>query len=278
MQGKIYSLTGGRYHIKDTQGQMHFLPAAGVFRHKNIDPIVGDIVEFEPEGYITAVHERKNSFIRPKVANIDAIIVVMSVVEPTFQPYLVDKYLAFIEANDIEPIIFVTKIDLALSEWKTTYKSMGYTIYEIDYRSPSWLDDVKTIFKDRVISLMGQSGVGKTTFINAIAGTNFETQEISKFANRGKHTTRVVQIIDTLGGQLIDTPGFSSFDTNLTKLQLAQSFKQFKNLGKMCKFKSCLHLNEPDNYCNIKINVKQGVIPEFRYNNYLKMLKEAKDE
>ncbi|MBU4689684.1 ribosome small subunit-dependent GTPase A [Mycoplasma zalophidermidis] len=278
MLGKIYSLTGGKYHIKDEKGNMHFLPAAGVFRYKNIEPIVGDIVEFEHNGYINSVRKRKNSFIRPKVANIDAIIVVMSVVEPTFQSYLVDKYLAFIESNDIEPIIFVTKVDLSISDWKQEYQTMGYRIFEIDYNNSETLKNVELIFKGRVISLMGQSGVGKTTFINWIAGTNFETQEISKFANRGKHTTRIVQIIDILGGQLIDTPGFSSFDINLTKIQLAQSFKQFREFGQMCKFKSCLHINEPEEYCNIKIQVKNGIIPQFRYKNYIKMAKEAKND
>ncbi|AIA29347.1 GTPase EngC [Mycoplasmopsis californica HAZ160_1] len=278
MRGKIYSLTGGLYHIKDTDGSMHQLKAAGVFRHKNIEPIVGDIVDFEPNGFITKVCERKNSFIRPKVANIDAIIVVMSVVEPDFQPFLVDKYLAFIEANNIEPVLFITKVDLALSEWKQRYISMGYKVFNIDYTDPELAQKLKPIFAQKVISLMGQSGVGKTTFINAVAGTNFETQEISKFANRGKHTTRVVQIIETLEGELIDTPGFSSFDTNLTKIQLAQSFSQFKELAKMCKFKSCLHFNEPQEFCNVKLNVASGIIPEFRYNNYIKMIQGAKDE
>ncbi|WP_029608693.1 ribosome small subunit-dependent GTPase A [Mycoplasma simbae] len=278
MQGKIYSLTGGRYHIKDKEGKMHFVPAAGVFRHKNIEPVVGDNVEIENDQYISAVLPRKNVFVRPKVANIDAIIVVMSVIEPSFQPYLVDKYLAFIEANNIEPILFITKVDLALSEWRQKYLAMGYNVFNIDYKDPDLKQKLEPFFKGKVVSLMGQSGVGKTTFINTIAGTNFETQAISKFANRGKHTTRVVQIIETLGGELIDTPGFSSFDINLTPSQLARSFKQFQELAQMCKFKSCLHLNEPEGYCNVKLNVQQGIIPEFRYLNYLKMMKEAKNE
>ncbi|WP_096386851.1 ribosome small subunit-dependent GTPase A [Mycoplasmopsis bovigenitalium] len=278
MRGKIYSLTGGKYHIKDLQGNMHFLPAAGIFRHKNITPIVGDIVEFEPQKFISEIYERKNSFIRPKVANIDTIIVVMSVVEPDFQSYLVDKYLAFVESHDIEPLLFITKIDLALSNWKDVYKSMGYPVYEIDYKNGNLKQDLRCIFEGKVISLMGQSGVGKTTFINAVAGTNFETQEISKFANRGKHTTRVVQIIETLGGELIDTPGFSSLDINLEPIKLANSFKQFKELSKMCKFKSCLHVDEPESWCNVKLHLKDGTIPEFRYKNYLKMMKEAKNE
>lgn len=278
MRGKIYSLTGGKYHIKDLQGNMHFLPAAGIFRHKNITPIVGDIVEFEPQKFISKIYDRKNYFIRPKVANIDTIIVVMSVVEPNFQPYLVDKYLAFVESHDIEPLLFITKIDLALSNWKDIYKSMGYPVYEIDYKNGNLKQDLRCIFEGKVISLMGQSGVGKTTFINAVAGTNFETQEISKFANRGKHTTRIVQIIETLGGELIDTPGFSSLDINLEPIKLANSFKQFKELSKMCKFKSCLHVDEPESWCNVKLRLKEGAIPEFRYKNYLKMMKEAKNE
>ncbi|WP_027120841.1 ribosome small subunit-dependent GTPase A [Mycoplasmopsis lipofaciens] len=277
MTGKIYSINSGKYYIKENNN-MHILPAAGIFRHKKITPLVGDNVEFENEQYITKILPRKNEFIRPKVANIDHIIVVMSIKEPEFSSYLVDKYLSFIENSNVEPIIFFTKNDLAKSEWPEIYQKLGYKIAKINYKSNEWINIVKKYFKNKTCTLMGQSGVGKTTIINKITSQNFETQEISKNANRGKHTTRIVQIVDVLDGWLIDTPGFSSFEHKMSKIEIAHSFKQFRELSKLCKFKSCLHLNEPENLCNIKINVKNKNIPEFRYQNYLKILKEVKDE
>ncbi|WP_029512918.1 ribosome small subunit-dependent GTPase A [Mycoplasmopsis iners] len=275
MRGRIYSVTGGKYSIKDENNQMHFLPAAGSFRHAGVVPLVGDYVEFEPDQYINYIYERTNSFVRPRVANIDHIIVVMSVLQPSFQTYLVDKYLALIESKNIEPIIFISKNDLGKCAEYEQYVNLGYKIYEINYKKDEWVKIVQHIFNENTCSLMGQSGVGKTTIINKMLNLNLETQEISKHADRGKHTTRTVQIYDVFGGHLIDTPGFSSLDIKMTKLELARSFKQFRELGQKCKFKSCLHENEPENYCNIKLNVGK-LIPEFRYQNYLKLLKEVK--
>lgn len=278
MKGKIYSINSGKYYINDLQNKMHILPAAGVFRHKEITPLVGDIVEFEEGQYIKEIYPRKNSFVRPKVANIDNIVVVMSIKEPEFQSYLVDKYLAFIESKNIKPIIVLTKDDLGSAPYFEQYKNMGYEIYKINYKTDDWVKIFTKIFDHKTCSLMGQSGVGKTTIINKLTNNNYETQNISKSANRGKHTTRIVQIIPILNGELIDTPGFSSFDLNISNLELASSYSQFKELGKLCKFKSCLHENEPEEYCNIKLNVKNKTIPEFRYQNYLKLLKEIKHE
>lgn len=277
MEGKIYSINSGKYYINDKSNNIHVLPAAGVFRHKNITPLVGDVVLFDKEKHITEILPRKNEFERPKVANIDHMIIVMSTVEPTFQTYLVDKYMAVIESKNIEPILFITKCDLAKPEYTNDYRKLGYKIYEIDYKTDKFIKNIEPIFKNKTNVLMGQSGVGKTTILNKITNSNFETQEISKAANRGKHTTRIVQIVKALGGELVDTPGFSNLDVNLNKWELASSYKQFRELGKLCKFKSCLHVNEPENYCNIKLQVKNNVIPKFRYENYLKILKEAKD-
>lgn len=279
MKGKIYSINSGIYSIKDENNNFHNLPALGIFRHKNIAPLVGDNVEFEIDRYITKIYERKNEFIRPKVANIDHIIIVMSLHEPEFQSFLVDKYMALIESANIEPILFITKTDLGANKYKNEYENLGYKVYELSYKTDEWVNNIKELFTNKTNVLMGQSGVGKTTLVNKITGSNFAVQSISKFANRGKHTTRIVQIVNVFdNGELIDTPGFSSLDINLSKQQLAYSYKQFKELGKFCKFKTCFHYNEPESFCNIKQAVWSNIIPQFRYNNYLKLLQEVENE
>lgn len=281
MKGKIYSINAGMYYINDELGKIHILPAAGLLRYKNITPLVGDYVNFEENKHLMDICDRKNSLIRPKVANVDYVLTVMSAKEPDFSTYLIDKYMAYIELNSIEPILLITKCDLTEESYKEVYEKMGYKVYEINYKIDEWDKNIKELFNNKTIVLMGQSGVGKTTFLNHITNNNFATQDISRSLNRGKHTTRVIQIVKAFNGELIDTPGFSSLDINFTrftKIDFAKSYKQFKELSKTCKFKSCLHQNEPLEFCNIKQAVKKDIIPQFRYDNYLKLLKEFKND
>ncbi|WP_029906312.1 ribosome small subunit-dependent GTPase A [Mycoplasmopsis opalescens] len=278
MQGKIYSVNSGKYCIRLKSGEKITIPAAGVFRHKGIVPVVGDYVQINEQGFVASIEERKNEFIRPKVANIDNLIVVMSLKEPNFQPLLVDKYLAIIENKNIHPYLFITKSDLGEDNWFNYYTKLGYECFKLTNQNTDWIELIKPIFKNKTVALMGQSGVGKTTLTNSITGLNLETQEISKFANRGKHTTRIVQILEAFDGELIDTPGFSNIELNMDKYALANAYYSFRELAKMCKFKSCLHINEPKNYCNIILNVERGQIPKLRYENYLKLQKELENE
>nr|WP_318027655.1 ribosome small subunit-dependent GTPase A [Mycoplasmopsis bovis] len=139
-------------------------------------------------------------------------------IEPEFQSFLVDKYMALIESANIEPILFITKTDLGTNKYKNEYENLGYKVYELSYKTDEWVNKIKELFTNKTNVLMGQSGVGKTTLVNKITGSNFAVQSISKFANRGKHTTRIVQIVNVFdNGELIDTPGFSSLDINLSK-------------------------------------------------------------
>ncbi|MEA4115237.1 ribosome small subunit-dependent GTPase A [Mycoplasma sp. 744] len=273
MRGQIYSINAGKYTIKDENNNFHLLPAAGTFRYLGVIPLVGDYVDFVENKHIWNIYERKNSFIRPKVANIDHIIVVMSIKNPDFNSFLVDKYLALIENKNIEPILFFTKKDLGWTDEIDNYINLGYRVYLLNNFENNDLEMIKTIFKSNTCSFMGQSGVGKTTIINKILNLNLETQEISKKANRGKHTTRITKIYDIYEGKLIDTPGFSALDIKMTQEELSKSFKQFRELSKKCKFKWCLHYNEPENFCNIKLNINK-LIPQFRYDNYVKLLME----
>lgn len=277
MKGKIYSIIAGRYHVRDELGNIHNISAPGVFRYQNITPVVGDIVDFNQDETIKKIFPRKNILTRPKVANIDQGIIIMSLIQPQFSDYLIDKYLAILEFNNIDPILIFSKKDLIVKdEWKEKYQDMGYKVFYSDNLQTN-LEKIKLCFKNKTSVFIGQSGVGKTTLLNKIGSFNFETNEISKALNRGKHTTRVIRILPFVGGEIIDTPGFSSINLKaygLDKYALAQSFNIFKSNLSLCKFKTCLHYEEPENWCEIKKKVNENKIPKFRYDNYVKLLKE----
>ncbi|MHA3828784.1 ribosome small subunit-dependent GTPase A [Mycoplasma sp. Z1473D] len=276
MEYKVTKIVSGIYTVQNEHDTLE-IPAAGRLRYLEQSPVVGDNV-IVSNGTITEILPQKNSFIRPKVANIDQMIVFMSIEQPKFQPFLVDKYFAIIENKNIVPVLFITKTDLNPSyaeEIAELYRGMQYRVELIDNKNPdNYINNLNGLFSKKYSVFMGQSGVGKTTTLNALGEHNFLTQEISKALGRGKHTTRVVSIINFNDGYLIDTPGFSSLSLDMDKEELAKSFKVFKELSKMCKFRNCLHLNESIDNCAIKQQVGTKLIPQIRYNNYIKLLDE----
>ncbi|SJZ45627.1 ribosome small subunit-dependent GTPase A [Mycoplasmopsis verecunda] len=276
MQYKVLKSVSGIYTVRNENNETLEIPASGKLRYLEQSPIVGDNVIVE-NGVIVNILPRENFFIRPKVANIDQMIVFMSIEKPKFQSFLVDKYFAIIESKNIEPVLFITKSDLNPEEANqiaSLYRGMKYHVELIDNVSGYNHNHLIDIFTGKYSVFMGQSGVGKTTTINALGNHSFSTQEISKALGRGKHTTRVVSIIDFNGGYLIDTPGFSSLTLDLSKEQLSKSFKIFRELSKSCKFRNCLHYNENIDNCAIKQNIGTKLIPQIRYNNYIKLLDE----
>ncbi|WP_435129242.1 ribosome small subunit-dependent GTPase A [Mycoplasma sp. 6243] len=275
---KIFEAVSGIYKLVNKQ-QVIKVPAAGKLRFLQKTPVVGDNVIME-NNQIVEILDRQNFFIRPKVANVDQIFIFMSIKQPKFSSFLVDKYMAIIEEKQIEPVLCISKIDLDeenARKWANKYQNLGYHVILINNNSPNYLNKIEEITANKYNLFMGQSGVGKTTTLNNIGNFNYQTQEISKALGRGKHTTRTVSIIKIKKGWLIDTPGFSSLDLNLTQIQLAHSYKCFYNWSKLCKFRSCLHQNEAINDCAIKQKLRDGVLPEFRYKNYLKLLSQLNE-
>ncbi|AWX42607.1 GTPase YjeQ/EngC [Metamycoplasma cloacale] len=268
--GKIVKSVAGFYDVKSYEDkQIYRVRGSGKLRLLDMKPIVGDEVEFEKGELIHRILGRKNFFIRPKIANVDQAIVVMSLVEPEFSSLLVDKFLIIIENKNVEPIIVLTKKDLTCDSKINFYKEQGYKVFEINYEKQQGFEGLKDIFRHKTSFFVGQTGVGKTTLINYLANTNFETQAISKALNRGKHTTREVSLINFNGGEIIDTPGFSSIEFDLTIDELPTAFKSFKEASKLCKFRSCKHYAENINDCNVKKLVEQGIIKQERYDNYV---------
>ncbi|MGZ9413401.1 ribosome small subunit-dependent GTPase A [Mycoplasma sp. 1012] len=275
--GRVIKVIAGFYDVETENKEIIRLRGSGKLRNDNLSPVVGDFVEYDELGFVIKVKERNNVFVRPKIANIDQVIIVMSVKEPNFSSLLLDKFLMIVESKNIKPVLAITKIDLD-SNYKEVLKDYINLNYEIHFIDNHNKKEVNTeffgLFKDKVSVFMGQTGVGKTSLINLLSENQFETQSISKSLNRGKHTTRVVQMIDWNQGKLIDTPGFSSFEIELNKDQIATAFKIFKLNANLCKFRSCFHYKEEEKYCKIKLMVKNGEIPLTRYENYLYFLKD----
>lgn len=282
IKGQIIKALSGFYYVKAfNKDNIYQCRARGNFRKKGITPLVGDIVNFQIEnvtdGYILEVAERKNAMVRPPVANIDRVIVVMSAKSPEFSLNLVDKFIAVIESLNIEPVLLITKKDLLndleiqhIEKELDYYAKIGYETYFVSNEAHQYIEN---IIKGITV-LAGQSGVGKSSFINAlIPEANLNTGAISNALNRGKHTTRHVELIPLQSGYIADTPGFSAIDLdNIDKYILKECFIEFVEKAHECKFRECLHINEPN--CAIKEAVETGEIKQTRYQHYQQMLQE----
>lgn len=280
--GRIIKSLSGVYRV-DVNGEMYDTKPRGLFRKNKFSPIVGDVVDFEvenvTEGYIHHVHERKNEIKRPPVSNVDHLILVMSAVEPDFSTQLLDRFLVIAHSYHMRPRILVTKKDLTSTENQknietllNVYESMGYQTQFIGMD-----DDVGQVFSnwgEGLAVLSGQSGVGKSTLLNKyFPDLNIETQHISKALNRGRHTTRHVELFERSEGYIADTPGFSALDfDHIQKDEIKHYFMELHDYGEFCKFRDCNHINEPK--CNIKAELEKGNIAQFRYDHYLQLFNE----
>jgi ribosome biogenesis GTPase len=280
--GRIIKSLSGVYRV-DVQGEMYDTKPRGLFRKNKFSPIVGDVVDFDvenkTEGYIQHVHERKNELKRPPVSNIDHLIIVMSAVEPDFSTQLLDRFLVIAHSYHLRPQILITKKDLATSEVQqniqqqlATYAEIGYQIQFIG--KDSNIDAIFNEWGEGLAVLSGQSGVGKSTLLNHyFPELQLETQHISKSLNRGRHTTRHVELFERSNGFIADTPGFSALDfDHIQKNEVKEYFIDINEFGESCKFRDCNHINEPK--CNVKEALAQGNLAQFRYDHYVQLFNE----
>jgi ribosome biogenesis GTPase / thiamine phosphate phosphatase len=293
----IKALSGYYYVLPDQESQTVQCRARGVFKKRGISPLVGDRVVFEHsengEGTVAEVLPRTSELIRPPVANVDLAVLVFSVSEPSLNLQLLDKFLVHTEKAGLDSIICFTKHDLLredssaseeqydsmLSDIVNTYESIGYPVIVTSSFTGAGVERVKDYLAGRIGVFAGQSGVGKSSLLNAIVpGLSLETNEISMKLGRGKHTTRHVELIRLENGGIVaDTPGFSQLDfLELEPEELGGCYPEFAPLAERCKFRGCLHLKEPD--CRVRSAAESGEIAGFRYEHYVSFITEMKDK
>ncbi|WHY74377.1 ribosome small subunit-dependent GTPase A [Fictibacillus enclensis] len=288
-EGRIIKSVAGFYYVLFND-EVFQCRGRGNFRKKKITPVVGDWVVFEStnptDGYILDVKERKNELNRPPISNVDQAILVFSAVRPEFSTALLDRFLVHIEDNGIQPVICITKMDLIesneyqqeIENYITAYRKLGYDVLPTSAMSLAGMEAIKPIFKGKTSVFAGQSGVGKSSLLNALMPElMLETNDISDHLGRGKHTTRHVELLPYGEGLIADTPGFSSLDfVEIETEELSYNFPEMKERVSDCKFRGCTHSSEPK--CAVKEAVEEGDIPRFRYDHYLEFLQEIKEQ
>lgn len=283
-EGIILKGIGGFYYVETDEGVFE-CKAKGKFRSKKISPVAGDRVSVtvinDKDNTIDEIFDRKNCLKRPPVANIDKLIIVVSSVRPKPNTLIIDKMTVLAEKNNIEPVIVITKTDLHFDEELVNiYRSAGYRVYTFSTCDRSELDSIKNELKGCISAFTGNSGVGKSTLINALNGElNLVTGEISDKLGRGRHTTRQAEIFHVAEGLVIDTAGFSSIDFTADNLifadELQHLFREFGEVIGECRFTGCNHLG--DKGCRVCELVENGTISKSRYESYISMFNETKD-
>ena len=284
-QGTVIGLIAGYYDVETATGIVR-TRARGVFRQKKQKPAVGDRVEIQIDdkgmSYLVKIMPRLNRIGRPAVANVSHVLLVISAVEPDFSLELLDRFLTFFSWQKVNVTIYLSKADLLdekkLAEIKQSlayYQEIGYPVFTDYHDVQAKIPEM--IGKDQNWTLAGQSGAGKSTLLNHLKEDAHQaTGEISASLNRGKHTTRKVELFKLGEGFLADTPGFSSIDLTPIKLnELCNYFVEFKRASVKCKFRGCQHLKEPG--CEVKKLLEEGKILPSRYDDYLAMRTEISE-
>jgi ribosome biogenesis GTPase len=286
IEGIIIRGVGGNYYV-DTGTEIIECRARGLFRLKNIKPLVGDKVlirlteEDEKQGYIEEINERTNEMVRPPVANAEQLLIFLAVTNPEPSFLLLDKLIIAAETNNLKPVICFNKSDLVdedlMEEYKNIFVNTDYRVVFTSIKNENSILELKNILKDKLSVFSGPSGVGKSSIMNAVQPDfQLKTGEISDKLKRGKHTTRHAEIYKLdFGGYVVDTPGFSSFELEgIGEYDLKEYYPEIKKFDSGCRFDDCLHYKEPN--CVIKESVNEGLISNTRYNNYVRLLEEIR--
>ena len=283
IRGRIIKGVGGFYTVLTDCGERFVCKARGLFRKNGETPLPGDNVAFsadrKKEGYLNEILPRKNELLRPAVANVDILLIVLSASEPLPDFELADKLLLYCGKQEIRPVLVINKCDEGNSpsseQIANQYAEAVSDIICVSAETGYNIDKLSGLISSGVICLAGQSAVGKSSLLNALLGLELKTGELSRKTERGKHTTRHAELIPLSDGGLIaDTPGFSMLESiPVEPEEIAPLYLEFAKFAGLCRFSGCMHLKEPD--CAVKDAVANGSINSDRYLRYVKITNEA---
>ncbi len=307
LEGIVVKSTGSWYDVRLSDGEIVRARIAGKFRQAELEltnPVaVGDRVEMEMEdteentAFIHTIVPRTNYVVRQSprrqhdlhllASNIDQAILIVTVTEPNLKPGFIDRFLLMTEPFEIPTILIFNKADLYSEDdlelyeaVKYLYEAIGYGVLLVSAQDGQGLDELKALLKDKTTLVSGQSGVGKSSLINAIQPhLELRTKQLSGYSGKGQHTTTFAEMFPLdFGGFIIDTPGIKTLSFNYLQPQdVAHNFREFFRLSDQCRFGgSCLHRNEPG--CAVKAALEEGRVSEIRYENYLNILQEIEEQ
>lgn len=282
--GVIRKALSGFYYVDDGQ-RLITCRARGKFRMEGISPLVGDRVEVRDleggEGYVEKLLPRRNTFDRPAVANIDQLVIVVSNAIPQADPFLIDRVAAVAELKNCGVVIVLNKCDLDSADMLyDIYTKSGFPTVRVSAKTGEGILDLRTQITGKLSAFTGNSGVGKSSILNALDPTfHLQVGEISHALGRGRHTTRHVEMYRlSCGADVVDSPGFSSFETDELNLELKQglpeTFREFAPYLNDCRFVGCSHTKEEG--CAILEAVRAGKIAQSRHASYVRLYDELK--
>lgn len=281
-EGVIIKGVGGLYYARESQGQVHVLRAKGKFRKQRITPMVGDRVLFTPgtgdeHGWVEDILPRESELIRPPVANIRHIVLVVAP-EPAPDLMLVDTLMVMAFRQGIQPALVVNKCDLdetLFDAVRRDYAQLSIPMLKVSAHTGEGLEDLRQLLRSGICCFAGQSGVGKSTLLSAATGLALQTGEISKKISRGRHTTRHAELLFSGDYCVLDTPGFSLLELweGLEPIRLKEYYPEFWPYEGECRFAPCYHLSEPG--CAVLQAVREGKLSSARLERYHLLLKKA---
>ncbi len=283
--GRIVKALSGFYYVLAADGTVTECRARGIFRKEHITPIVGDYVEFSVErgrGMVERIALRRNSFIRPAVSNLDALVILASGANPVTDPFLIDRVAAIAGDRGVPVLLCVNKVDLNDGEKLIgVYRRAGFAVFPTSAETGEGVEALRAAVRGKTVAFTGNSGVGKSSLLNCMdAEFAIKTGEVSDKLGRGRHTTRHVELYCLPDGTcVIDTPGFSSFDTEqmelILKENLQYAFPDFAPYLGHCRYHDCAHIHEPG--CAVLAALQEGKIEPTRHASYVRLYESAKE-
>ena len=284
IEGRIQKALSGFYYV-DTGSEVLTCRARGKFRKDGVSPLVGDRVEVRElgngEGFVERICPRKNAFARPAVANIDQLVIIGSGAIPKTDPFLIDRVAAIAALKVCEAIILLNKCDLdRADDLYDLYRAAGFQTLRVSAETGEGLEELKPLIAGKLSAFTGNSGVGKSSILNALdPAFDLKVGEISEALGRGRHTTRHVELFKlSCGAEIVDSPGFSSFETDELNLEwkrrLPETFREFAPYLGQCRFVGCSHTKEKG--CAVLEAVRRGDIQKKRHESYLRLYEELK--